>query len=252
MSTLLCQARILASALVLGLTAFGASEALAVAAPNPSPDQLKVAANAAAQREGAVALECPGAQHARAAGRQYFTLAEAQQCAPGAAVKTDGKLTIQNPLSLPVGFSETAIVKIADGQYTITRVAVPDLSIASNTRGVSAGCSSTGTDSISKWTSDTYIANTTSWTLYVGAGCPYYAHANWVSPSCIAYFPWVCNGSTPFIYNQNSKYATYTDVEDLYGSFCCSDVKNAWQEMYSTTDPSGHPNWGLTMWINNY
>jgi hypothetical protein len=221
------QLRLLLSAALFGLVAFVSSEAIALA---QSDEQT--AGQAFAQQEARAALACPGAASVRAAGRHFFTLAEAQECAPGAAISLTGKFTPLRitPTSNFTGYSQTLIVQSGTNQYSIERLT--NLDGLGKRAVLASGCPENSVWNEGGWHGDGYINNSTGWARYWNycGGNATHSHARWVSPSCVAFWPYVCNGSTPYVYGDWSS-DVYTSVSDTYGSFCCSATWNAWQGM---------------------
>jgi hypothetical protein len=248
MGIALRQVRILASALLLGLFVFGASEGIALAQSSPSLSSLEAAGAATATQDATAALACPAAASARAAHRHFFTLSEAQQCAPGAVVSDSGRFSLQIlPTTNVIGYSQTLIVPVGVNQYEIDRLSVTDG--AAGTRTVSAGgCPETSTWNEGRWFIDEYINNQTRWQRwwnYCGGGAPY-AHVLYVSPTCQAFWPYMCSSSTPYTYNDWGR-DVYTEVYNIYSVYPFgSTSESAWQEMIW----DGRGWWDFYGWFN--
>lgn len=222
--------RALVSALALGLFTFGGSQLLAFAQSSPSQEQARGAAFA--QNEARSAFACPGAQSARAAGRHYFTLGEARQCAPGAAVSGTAKFALQITATTDLtGYSQTLIVQHGLGQYTIARLTNIDAVIRGSNTAYASGCPEVSTWNEGGWGPlDVYVNNQTKWYRYWDYCSSPYAHPAYVSPLCSSYWPWTVNSCSTSVWNDNTM-DVYTDVTGVYGCFCAGATLNAWQEM---------------------
>jgi hypothetical protein len=236
--------------LVLGLTMFVGSEAVALAQSDPS--QLKAAQAAFVEHEAKTALACSAAVAARAAHRHFLTLAEAQRCAPGATVSETGRFALQiSPVSNLTGYSETLIVREGVNQYSISRLTNLDGGLTASRAVLASGCPEMSTWNNGHWFADTYINNQTRWARYwsyCGGAYPY-SHVAYVSPQCQAFAPFHCTGTTTGVYDNNSTDA-YTYVTNNYVActpFCLgSTLETAWQEM--TWDSRGW--YDYSSWFN--
>jgi hypothetical protein len=219
----------------LAIMAFGASEGLALAGSDASQAQLQAADHASIAREAQAALACPGAVSARAHHRQFYTLAEAQRCAPTARVSMESRFSLQILADTPlIGYSKTVIVQDGPTSYHIEKLTVTNGSGGSRTVSA-AGCPEVSTWNQGRWYATVYINNQTRWWRYWNycSGGPR-AHVVYVQPTCQAIFPYYCVSSAPATFNQDTT-DTYTEVQNNY-VFCqilCfgSFTANAWQEM---------------------
>ncbi len=237
-------------AVLLVGAAFSGTEGLALASSSPGDQQIKAAGAAAAQAQGRTALSCPAAVAGRKAHRHFFTLAEALECAPGAAISADGRFSLRIlPMAGVIGYSKTVIVEDHPGQYEIRKVSVEGDGTGQRTVSA-AGCPEVSTWNEGQWFLDTYINNQTRWQRnwsYCSGGP--YAHIVYVSGTCQAFFPYVCISIAAYRFEDYTRDA-YTEVQNLY-TICqilClgSYSKSAWQEM--TWDTRGW--WDYYAWFN--
>ena len=225
------QIRCLVSGLLLALMAFGMAEGVALAQSDPAQQQAAQAAFA--KHEAAAAFACPGAVAARAANRHYFTLAEARQCAPGAAVSDTSRFSLRIlPTSNFSGYSQTLIVGHGANQYSILRLTNLDGLAAPSRTALASGCPEVSTWNVGGWGPvDIYINNQTRW-YRDWPSCGSGAQAAWayINPTCSSFWPFSVNSCRQTGYNDWTKDA-YTDVTGIYGCFCAGATVNAWQEM---------------------